>query len=694
MGLFDQLHNRLDKALLEARDESRDEFARIDQEFEDMEKAYGDDYGNAGKERDRYRYKRASLIDPSLSPALGEAGYGLYRPRYSHIGNKTLKEMSLRDPLVAAIIQTRTNQVARFSRPQESRYDPGFKITPIDPSVEIEPGSEEEQEVAFLTDYVVNTGSNVERAPDSKLNFDTWLRLVTRDRLTYGSAAIETIRDHMGRIHSFLPSPTETIYFANKQLPNELVEGTVEANQMAYKQVGENPFEPDEADEFRRRIRDEDDEIEFVQVINGRIHEAFTRQEMIYKLGNPQNFFENNGYCIGELEMATLVITTHLQAENYNKMFFTHGFAARGLLHIKGDVPPSTLQAFRSQWYAQVSGNSNSWRTPVIAGADDVQWIPLSATNRDMEYSVYVDHIIRTLCSIFQISPVEIGFDHLVRETGGLAGEDNETKIEHSQVRGLKPLLVWVESIINHDIFPNIDEELAAKYKFQFVGLDAETKIEEIERQRGELELRSSFNDVRKEVGLDPILGGDVVANPTYIETLMRTHTLGEIREFLFGYKGDSENPKYDYVADPLWFQQRMLIEGPPEGQEIDPETGEPVEEEEEMIDPETGEVIDPETGEPVEEIAEEPAGEMISEEDERVPPTTEKSLEKNLKAGSSTKYHGARSSVVKLDSELMKMRDDYLKNYRSVSSMLMKEVTKTLEEEIDDAISDKSGKS
>ena len=227
---------------------------------------------------------------------------------------------------------------------------------------------------------------------------------------------------------------------------------------------------------------------------------------------------------------------------------------------------------------------------------------------------------------------------------------------------------------------------------YKIIGLDAETKMEEIERQRGELELRSSFNDVRKEVGLDPILGGDVIANPTYIETLMRTHTLGEIREFLFGYKGDSENPKYDYVADPLWFQQRMLIEGPPEGQEIDPLTGEIVDEEEEMIDPETGEVIDPETGEPVEEIAEEPAGEMINEEDERIPPT-EKSLEKGLKFGSSKKYHGIRTKINKLDSELMKMRESYMKNYSNVSGMMMKEVLQTIKKEVDGAIAEKSNK-
>ena len=284
---------------------------------------------------------------------------------------------------------------------------------------------------------------------------------------------------------------------------------------------------------------------------------------MIYKLGNPQNFITNNGYCIGELEMSTMVVTTHLQAENYNKLFFTHGFASRGLLHIKGDATPAQLKAFRSQWYAQVSGNENSWRTPIIAGVDDVKWIQLAANNREMEYSNYVDHIIRTLCAIFAISPVEIGFDYLTKGQGqgGLGQEDNDTKIQQSQVRGLKPLLVWIETIINEDIIPNVDEILSEKYKFEFVGLEAESKAEELERHQAEIAVRATLNDIRDEAGLDPILAGEVVGNEAWLTLMMQTHTIGQIREYLFGYAGDSENPKFDYIADQFWFQQRQIVD-------------------------------------------------------------------------------------------------------------------------------------
>ncbi len=558
MGIFDRYKDRIDKSLHGLAEDAAEDAADIRKSVDEMTQATNP--------QNKFRYKRAAIVDPSMSSAMAEGGYGVYKPRYSHISNKTLKEMSLRDPIVSSIIQTRINQVARFSRPQENRYDPGFKILPVDPSMEIKPGSEEEQEIAFLIDYVRNCGSNEQRDPKSKMDFDTFLRLVIRDRLTFAAAAIETIRTPIGSIHSFIPAPTDTIYYANKQLPSEMIEQAVQSQQLAARgAINQGEGEQAMIDlEERERLRGEDDPIEYVQVINGRVDQSFTAKEMLFKLGNPQNFIENNGYCIGELEMATLVITGHLQAENYNKLFFTHGFASRGLLHIQGDVTPANLQAFRSQWHAQIAGNENSWRTPIIAGADNVQWIALSANNRDMEYSNYIDHIIRTLCSLFQISPVEIGFDYLTKgeSQGGIGSEDNEVKIEQSQVRGLKPLLVWIETILNEDILPNVSEELAGKYRFSFVGLETESKMEEITRQTSEIQVRATLNDVRRESGLDPVPGGDIVLNPTYLQYLSATHKVGEIREFVFGYKGDAENPEYNYVADPFYFQNLMMITG------------------------------------------------------------------------------------------------------------------------------------
>lgn len=702
-GLFNRWRHRLGRQLLELEEESvadleymdelreenaNDELAKAQRGF-GLQPPYGvEDEATeaANRPRQKYKYRRASLVDPSLSPALGEAGYGIYRPRYSHITNKTLKEMSLRDPIVAAIMQTRINQIARFSKPQASRFDPGFKISPVDPNMEI--GAEEEEEVLFLESYICNTGSNTDRDPDSMMDFDMWLKLVIRDRLTFGAVAIETIRDNLGRIHSFVPAPTESIYYANKQLSPELVDQVVQANQMAYKQAVASGEEEkmEAADNERDRNRTDEEDYEFVQVLNGRVHQGFTRQEMVYKLGNPQNFITNNGYCIGELEFSTLSVTAHLQAENYNKLFFTHGFASRGLIHIKGDATPAMLKAFRSQWYAQISGNSNSWRTPILAGVDDVQWIPLSASNRDMEYKEYVDHIIRTLCALFAISPIEIGFDYLTKgpSQGGIGTEDNDSKLQQSQVRGLAPLLSWIESIINEDILPNLDEELSEKYKFEFVGLESESKMEELARQEQEATVRATMNEIREESGLDPVLAGEVVSNPLWIQLLMQTHTIGQIREYLFGYSGDSDNPKYDYIESPSWFQQRNIVDpgmqqlmGMP-GDEFGGGGGQFGEEGEEgeEVPPGEEEEMTPEEAQQLEQG-------MAPEEQQQLLMQSRRENLDLIKFEMSAKSQWYKG--VRLDKRLEKVKKQYIRDYKKIEKLLMKEIFEIVKGDVGD---------
>ena len=89
-----------------------------------------------------------------------------------------------------------------------------------------------------------------------------------------------------------------------------------------------------------------------------------------------QNFADSMGYGYSPLELAIITVMNHLNVENYNSMFFTHGYAARGVLHLKGTVTQSALANFRRQFYNSISGQQNAWRTPIVAGLDDVQWVP------------------------------------------------------------------------------------------------------------------------------------------------------------------------------------------------------------------------------------------------------------------------------------------------------------------------------
>ena len=567
MGIFDTLSKSLDGSL---------QRALLDKLPSTIEGTQGPEMLKAMISSTGELYRRTALIDPYLTISQGGGGYGFYKPKYSYISNRTLRLMSLRDPFIVGIFNTRINQVTAFSKPQINRHDTGFKVCPVDPNMEVLPGSQEEQEIKMLTDFVSHTGKvDANRHMPSKnnegievgidpLDFNDWLQLIVRDRLTYSYITIETIYDRAGRLYAFLPVSAECIYFANKQIDQKLIAQLSVVNRKAIVEGNAQADSTKQMEEFKEKLKN--GEFEYVQMIDDRVVSGFTRKDMIFKIATPQNFIDSAGYPVPELEMAIDTITTHLQANSHNKQMFVNGKASRGILHIQGSINPQTLQQFRAQFHAQIIGHQNSWQTPVLAGEYPIQWVPLDASNKDMEFSMYNDHLLRTLCAIFVISPLEIGFDYLTRGSmqKSMSESDNLWKLQDSHDRGLRPLLSFIESLINEDIFTRLDPQLAKKYKFCFVGLDAESKMEEAQRQTIEAQLHASLNDLRKEVQKDPVLCGDFPLNAAYASLLFRTHTLGEIRAKLLGatdesYKNDINDERFNYIADPFYFQNMQM---------------------------------------------------------------------------------------------------------------------------------------
>lgn len=660
MGFWDNIHEVLNQFLVESQKEQIEEIR--DEELMAKGEKSGLPY-----------YRRASLVDPELVSStrggIGSGGYGVYKHKHSYISNQTLKEMSLRDSIIASIVQTRINQIADFSKPQPNKYETGFKFSPIDTNLIIKPGSPEEKEIKFANEFIINTGLTSDRKDSERMNFNTFLQMIVRDRLTFAYITVEKIPTLGGGLHHFLPAPAETMFFANPEVSKDLYEDLVTASSNKSKKE----LEEEEQADFIRKIIAGD--AVYVQMINNQVKRVFDRNTMIFKIGNPQNFIDNNGYPISELEMATNMVTIHLQAENYNKLFFTSGFAARGLLHIRGEIAPSQLQAFRAEWRAQIAGSGNSWRTPVMAGAEDVQFIPLAPSNRDMEYISLQDHIIRTLCSLFQISPIEIGFDYLTKGTGqkSLSESNNEWKVKESKSRGLKPVLTWIEDLINNDILPEVEfinpetkekVTIGKKYKFAFVGLNAESKEEELNRQGQEVSIHSSINEIRNELEKDPIYGGNIPLNPAFINVIGRYLKVGEVREHFLKEKDASKNEEYDYIPDASYFQNiqiRMAVQQPnvpvgPDGQPIPPEEG----------------------GQEVPQSAEGEQGAVeaiVAEYLNRHPDALQKSIDNVL-----MKSQNPKEITTRYD----KMREHYLESFDTIQREMIKEILDVVKEDTD----------
>lgn len=488
----------------------------------------------------------------------------IYKNRMSRLTNRTLKEVSLRDWIVSTIIQCRVDTLLRFSRPEHRKFEMGFRVVKRDGKSEY--SAEDHQNIAALEDFIYNCGRKTNTPQDDVMLFGEFLKLITRDALTFGHVAIEKVKTRAGGLHRFRPLPAESVYRINKKLSREFLEKELTSVTKMYRQnMGDN-------DPKREQMVNEVpiDYFKYVQVsYDQRPMSIFGDEDMIFKLFNPQNFADSNGYCYSPLELCIINVTNHMNVENYNANFFTHGYAARGVLHLKGTVTPANLANFRRTFYNTISGQQHAWRTPIVAGLDEVQWVPMSANAREMEYINFNNHLLRIICSQFQIDPVELGLDYLISANGRAPAQqaNNEYKIAYSRERGLYPILMYVEDLINSDIMPAIDKELASKYKFIFTGYTDETAQTEIAQMQAEMTVWKSMNDLliqaQKETIDEPI--ANLPLNQAFWALVEKNYTRGEIREIFLKDKDAKKRKELQYIpgdqAFMAWQQTILAIE-------------------------------------------------------------------------------------------------------------------------------------
>jgi hypothetical protein len=170
---------------------------------------------------------------------------------------------------------------------------------------------------------------------------------------------------------------------------------------------------------------------------------------------------------------------------------------------------------------------------------------------------------MRAICTQFQIDPLELGLDLLV--TGGKAmnQQSGQSKIEFSRERGLYPILMFLEDLINRDIIPVIDLEYSNKYRFQFEGYTDETPQTEVALLQAEMTVNKTMNDLLISARKPKIKHaiGDLPMNQAWWAIVEKNMTKGEIREEFFKDKGASKKKELQYIpGDPMFLQWQTFL--------------------------------------------------------------------------------------------------------------------------------------
>lgn len=437
---------------------------------------------------------KSFLIDPlEFNANLG------YKDKPFSLTYTTLKRMS-KAPIINSIIKTRKNQVADFAEPQENKYSTGFVIRKKSKGGVEQKMDNKDKKIAFaISEFLMKGGNANQWGCD---DFDTFIRKIVEDSLVYDQMTFECIRNRRGQLESFIATDASTFRISDSYFDKDY-------DNSFFQRQGANVWK--ERNDFGKKVNGYYPA--YVQVYQNTKVNEFYPWELCFGVRNPSTSIWSNGYGCSELEELINTVTSMLWSDEYNRRFFSQGSAPKGFFRVKGSNNEAALQQFKQQWQSMITGVMQSWKTPVIEA--DVDWIDLQKNNRDMEYSAWVEYLIKTACAVYSIDPSEIGWDiSRSNGSGGLFEGSPEQRLKHSKDKGLYPLLKFIQRKLNKYVIEQINPD----YELVFAGLNGLTIEEELKMDIDKVNSFMTVNEVREKYEMKPLDGGDAPNNSIFLQ--------------------------------------------------------------------------------------------------------------------------------------------------------------------------------
>lgn len=418
------------------------------------------------------------------------------------------------DLLVQAIIRTRTNQILQYAMPVRFSNDgDGFRVIKKDKKAG-DMTKAEQKKAKELEDFIYHTGK---KDLDWRDDFPTFLTKILYDFYVYDQVNIERVYESK----------------TSKKLNhfNHVDAGTILI------------------DKFPRSV---DKPKTYVQVVNRKEVAEFKPKELTFITYWSQVYNEKSGYGFSPVEAGKSHIQDHINAEQFNAQFFSHGGLTRGLLLIDpGDGAGTTrvsLDALRRN-LTPAQGINGSWKIPIIQ-AHDAKYVNMTQSSKDMEFVNFLNYLNNIICADFQIQPDEVNFPNRGGATGtgnGTTlneGNTTRTKMNASRQVGLAPVLKFLERVVNDKILKYVDD----KYRFVFTPSEQDA----VKRQAEEIQAKElagmTLNEGRSLLGLKPIDGGDVPGNANnyiqYLNTVAKNDPETNVQQqHKNDYKNDQQAP-------------------------------------------------------------------------------------------------------------------------------------------------------
>ncbi len=407
----------------------------------------------------------------------------------SEATNKTfafLQRMA-RHPIVHAIINTRCSQVTRFARLARGPRDTGFEVGLRDTRAPMTRAARKRQEQ--LQDLILCNGPL--RLPNGKLQ-------------THPETSEPGVWDGLGEEKAF-------------GLRQSLAVETRDSMAMDWSCCRSEPsasnperwpvmfFNPVDSAQVRRteptrygspRIDWRLDRVSFVELspVNDReVFREYGWNTMSAMVRNPRTDWLGRGYGLAEIEIALEILLSMINGLKFQSDFYSTAHIPYGLLQFLG-MPSVAGENYLSavrQELLRAGGGADWWNIITMlfpmgpnGQSGKAEWTPFRGeSTAELQFVLqYWNLLLNILCGVFQMNPQEIGFEGFSTQQNTLSDSDPASMLDHSDDKGVKPLLEAHAARRNHDIIWRTDSD----FEFRFLNVESEneTAKEEINSKR------------------------------------------------------------------------------------------------------------------------------------------------------------------------------------------------------------------
>ena len=336
----------------------------------------------------------------------------------------------------------------------ETRKDQMERLTwRIRPRAFAQAGSASDPRLSALTQFF--------HAPDRRHGWAAWLRMLLEDLLVIDAPTLYKRRTRGGALYAL-----------------ELLDGAT--IKRLIDDWGRTPLPPAPA---------------FQQILKGVPAVDYAADELIYAPRNPR---VHKAYGFSPVEQVQMSVNIALRRQIYQLQYYTEGNVPEALIGVPENWNPDQIRQFQAYWDSLNAGDTAERRhAKFVPGGVAKTFVPV---REPAMKDAFDEWLARIVCYVFSVPP------------SAFTAQVNRATAESAQdvalSEGLAPLQLWVKHLIDRVL---ADDFAASDLEFAW-DQDKDTDPAQTASIASDYVKSGikSINEVRAELGLPPVAGGEV----------------------------------------------------------------------------------------------------------------------------------------------------------------------------------------